>query len=126
LTPPGRPSRLPLRRQPAANAAIRDHPFGVIILFTDLATVCASCTRHFCRVGLRLRLLRRDPLRGTPFRHETRNLATAETVSSSSPLSRRSRWLWSQFAPLGLRFSNHTKIKVGDCSRYGLTPVKGG
>src|SRR5437879_2752139 len=47
-------------------------------------------------------------------------------VFHSAPLSRPSRWLWSQFAPLGLRFSNHTKIKVGDCSRYGLTPVKGG
>src|SRR5207253_8702345 len=114
------------RSQPVVVPAGREHPLGLIILFTDHANVWASCTRHFCGVGLRLRLLRRDPLRGTPFRHETRNLATAETVSSSSPLSRRSRWLWSQFAPLGLRFSNHTKIKVGDCSRYGLTPVKGG
>src|SRR5207248_9921984 len=102
------------------------HPFGCFFFFPVRFNVWAVGTRHFCGVGLRLRLLRRDPLRGTPFRHETRNLATAETVSSSSPLSRRSCWLWSQFAPLGLRFSNHTKIKVGDCSRYGLTPVKGG
>src|SRR5436190_10202892 len=101
-------------------------PLAVLFYFLITLTFGRVGPAIFCGVGLRLRLLRRDPLRGTPFRHETRNLATAETVSSSSPLSRRSRWLWSPFAPLGLRFSNHTKIKVGDCSRYSLTPVKGG
>src|SRR5207248_1475229 len=112
LHAPWRSSRLPQRRQPAGDAASSEHPLGRIILFTDHANVWASCTRHLCRLGLRLRVLRRDPLRDTPFRHETRNLAMVETVSSSSSLSRRSHRLWSQFAPLVLRFSNHTKIIV--------------